>query len=166
MLATVEAKIIAAIAALIIILSVFGWYSEHLITAGKASEAAAVLKQQEKDQQIAAAETAGWKSQLVDAKTARQKEIDDALDRQLVPVVDPVKPGSVQKWALAAPVSASPAAADRGASPAAGGAVCAGLVPGSPAEMRSFNEAQSADRLIADYRDLYDSWPSTKEKQK
>jgi hypothetical protein len=127
---------------------------DHLIDVGKADEKAAVFAQEQKDEEKAAAQTADWQSQLTNAQTARQGEIDAAKDESL----KPISVVSLQHYALSpsVPASTSPAASS---SSAASGPVCSGLVPGSPAEMRSFNDAQSADQLIADYRDLYNSWP-------
>lgn len=157
---SIEEKLMLAIALIIALLGGGALFCIHLIDAGKDEEKAAVFAVQQKDEAKAAAETAGWKSQLADAKLARQEEIDHAMDAALNPVTSPVAPGVVQKWALSPAVSASPAPPGASASAAGSGPVCSGLVPGSSAEMRSFNDAKSADQLIADYRDLYNSWPT------
>jgi hypothetical protein len=151
---TAEQNLIAGLLLALMVALGFGLYSVHLIDAGKADEKAAVFAQEQKDEAKAAAQTLVWNQTLSDARTAREKEIDNAKDAALKPVSL-----SVQRYTLSSAVPASPAAAGGGAAPAASGPVCSGLVPGSSGEMRSFAEAQSADQLIADYRDLYNSWP-------
>jgi hypothetical protein len=151
---TAEQNLIAGLLLALMVALGFGLYSVHLIDAGKADEKAAVFAQEQKDEAKAAALTASWQTQLTTAQTARQGEIDAAKATFLAPV-----PISVQHYTLSSAVPASPAAAGGSAAPAASGPVCSGLVPGSSGEMRSFAEAQSADQLIADYRDLYNSWP-------
>jgi hypothetical protein len=157
MVLTIEEKLWAALLCVLIVCLCFGLYSIHLIDVGKADEKAAVFKVQQQDEAKAALLTAAWQKQLATAATARQGEIDAAKDESLKPV-DVVQ---LQRLTLSSAVSASPAAPS-GASAAGRGSVCSGLVPGSPGEMRSFGDAKSADALVADYRDLYNSWPSVK----
>lgn len=155
MVLTVEEKLWAALLCVLIVCLCFGLYSIHLIDVGKADEKAAVFKVQQEDEAKAALVTAAWQKQVANAATARQGEIDAAKDESLKPV-DVVQ---LQRLTLSSAVPFN-SAAPSGASAAASGSVCSGLVPGSPQEMRSFNDAKSADQLIADYRLLFNSWPS------
>jgi hypothetical protein len=151
---TAEEKLLGALLLSLIAALTFGLYSLHLIDAGKAEEKAAVFAQEQKDEAKAALIEKGWQNQLTTAQTARQGEIDAAKDAALKPYVV-----SVQRIALRPAVSGGAPAPAASASTAAGGVVCGGVVPGSSGEMRSFERAQAADQLIADYRDLYNSWP-------
>jgi hypothetical protein len=155
MVLTIEEKLWAGLLVVLIAFLLFGLFTVHLIDVGKADEKAAVFAIEQKDAQKAAAETAGWNLKLSDATAARAKELADAQDMALKPIATV----SLQRYTLSPAVPASPAASGGGAAPAASGSVCSGLVPGSSGEMRSFDEAKSADQLIADYRDLYNSWP-------
>jgi hypothetical protein len=157
MVLTVEQKVIAGFTVAILTVILFAVFCLHLLDAGKAEEKAAVFAAEQKAEAQAQAIEASWQTKLTTAQTARQGEIDAAKDESLKPV-DVVQ---LQRLTLSAAVPASPAPAGS-ASAAGSGLVCSGLVPGSPAEMRSFNDAKSADALIADYRDLYNSWPSVK----
>lgn len=167
MVLTLEEKFAAVCIALFLCVVASVVLIDHFIEVGKAQEKAAVFEQEQKDIKAAQLTEKDWREQLDTARTARQKEIDDAKAAAL----KPVEPSSVPAKAVGAlparivylrtvspamPASTSPAASTGSA---ASGPVCSGLVPGSPAEMRSFDEAKSADQLIADYRDLYDSWP-------
>jgi Tfp pilus assembly protein PilE len=155
MVITLEEKIAAAFIVALLIIAAFGAYSLHLLDAGKAEEKAAVFEVEQKAEEKAQATEAAWGVKLATAQTARQGEIDAAKDAALKPFTL-----SVSKYTLRAAVPFNSAAPGGSASPASGGDVCSGLVPGSPGEMRSFDDAKSADQLIADYRLLFNSWPS------
>jgi hypothetical protein len=99
--------------------------------------------------------TASWQARLTTAQSARQGEIDAANDAALKPFNI-----SVQRYTLSSAVPASTPATGGGAAPAAGGVVCASVLQESPEQLRAdFAAAQRADKLTADYRDLYNSWP-------
>jgi hypothetical protein len=155
MVLTVEEKL--AVVCIALLLSVIAGVTavSHFIDVGKADEKAAVFAAEQKAQAKAVLTEASWQVKLTDATAARAKELSDAESLALKPVSV-----SVQHITLRTAVSSGPAAPAASPSPPSSGAVCAGLVPGSSAEMRSFDDAKSADALIADYRDLYNSWPS------
>lgn len=153
---SIEEKLALAIVLIIALLGGGALFCIHLIDAGKAEEKAAVFQAEQKAEQKAAQIEKTWQAQLAAAQSARQGEINAALEESLKPVATV----SLQRYTYSPAVPASPAAPGASASPAASGSVCSGLVPGSSAEMRSFNDAKSADQLIADYRDLYNSWPT------
>lgn len=158
MLSTLEAKLWAALLGAGILFLIGALFTQHLLDAGKAEEKAAVLAQMDADQRKADAETAGWKGQLLDAKTARVKELQDAQDLALKPYSI-----SVQRYAISPSVPAGSAATGGGAGATAVPVVCNGVLQESPEQLRAdFAEAQRADQLAADYRDLYASWPTIK----
>jgi hypothetical protein len=155
MVLTAEEKLGAALLLALILALCFGLYSIHLIDAGKAEEKAAVFKQQQKDEAAAQVITASWQARLTTAQSARQGEIDAANDAALKPFNI-----SVQRYTLRSAVPASTPATGGGAAPAAGGVVCPGVLQESSEQLRAdFAAAQRADKLTADYRDLYNSWP-------
>lgn len=127
----------------------------ELLAAGRAENAAKVEQLTIKATADAARQTATWQARASAAELAHQGELNALKDRLLVPTAV-----SVSRLTLAgtAAVSANPAAA--GSDHPATGEFHANVVCESPGLLRiEFAEAQRADALAADARELFDAWP-------
>jgi hypothetical protein len=151
-----ESKLILAALAVVALLSGAAYTAVHLINAGKAECAAAVLKTQETDEAKANQLTATWQGKVDAALTARQAEIDALKDTALKPYTV-----SLSKYTVRPGVPENPAPAG-GAGTAAAGCVHPGMVQQSPERLRDetdFALIQQCDIVSANYRVYYEAWP-------
>jgi hypothetical protein len=156
-LETLEAKIIAAVLGVALIAAGTGYVVIRVLDAGKAECMARV-----ESQATAAALNAqkiddAWKGRLTDAENRHQVELAQAGDTVLAPL-----PLIVPKYTAApAGVSASPTPAHGGPPAPTGGGVCSSVLSESPGQLRNdFAAAELADQLVADYRMVFESWPT------
>lgn len=149
-------KIIAVVAVVLAVLALNAVVILRVVSDAKAHEDAAVQKVSIAAEIGAQKITDNWKAQYDQADATHKQELADTVSAiSFVPI-------SVQKYPLLSVVSPSTGTTFANPSPAAGSEVCAGLLQSSSDELQTeFDNATSADQLIADYRDLYTSWPQT-----
>jgi hypothetical protein len=126
-----------------------------LLAAGADREKAAVEAVTLKAQKEADAQTLTWQQRLDQSENAHAMELANVRAESLGPVSL-----VVPKYTLVPRVPANPAAPSDDKRTASAGELPCSLVPGSSAEMRDFERARAADVMAADYRLLYDSWPT------
>lgn len=134
------------------------WYTTHILAAGKAEATAAEAAGNLKATTAAAATTATWQQKLKDVEAAHATELAKLSADAWGPVTV-----SVSKYPAAATggVSASPAPPAGVGAAGSTGQLSSGVVCESSGQLQSaYAERERADRMNADYRELYDAWPA------
>lgn len=141
----------------VLVLGAAAWYTTHLLAAGKDEEKAAVAAVTLKAQAAADVQSANWQTQLTLSEQAHAAELNQLAADDIGPATV-----SVRKLTIAAAGVSSNSAAPSGViAPGAGGQLPGGVVCESSRQLSdAYAERQRADRMNADYRELYDAWPA------
>lgn len=145
-------KVIGVVAVVLAVLAINAVVILNVMSGAKAHEDAAIQKASVAAEINAQKISDNWKEQYDAAESTHKSELASGSTISFVPI-------SVSKYPRQTVLPASDTTPGS-ASPAGSTEICDGLLQSSSAELSAeFGVAKDADKLVADYRELYDSWP-------
>jgi hypothetical protein len=160
MFETLEEKIIAGALGVLVVLGLAAYFAFHFVDLGKAEADARVAVAEQKAAASAQETESIWQGKLDAANQTHMAEMAE-LRGTIFVLSNPPTP-SVRKPPAGRPsVPPSASVPETGSASSQGGGLCSDVLQTPPVELRAeFDTARRADALAADYRALYNSWPS------